>query len=131
MNIALIGYGEVGQILAEDLAAAGHAVTAFDLKQRSEAVVPLRAHALIHSVDLAKSHTTADCSMSNAASMRASRSFAANSARSRSGAIAESLGASGTCPRPPRTRDGRSEAWRVVAELRTLRCAMLVLSLGR
>lgn len=32
MHIALIGYGEVGRILAEDLAPAGHALTACDLK---------------------------------------------------------------------------------------------------
>jgi 3-hydroxyisobutyrate dehydrogenase-like beta-hydroxyacid dehydrogenase len=32
MKIALIGYGEVGQILAEDLATAGHPLQAFDLK---------------------------------------------------------------------------------------------------
>ena len=32
MHLALIGYGEVGRILAEDLRARGHEVTAFDLK---------------------------------------------------------------------------------------------------
>ena len=32
MHVALIGYGEVGRILAEDLRADGHEVTAFDLK---------------------------------------------------------------------------------------------------
>ena len=42
MKVALIGYGEVGRILAEDLRAAGHAVTAFDLKVHNEAVVPIR-----------------------------------------------------------------------------------------
>lgn len=31
MNIALIGYGEVGRILGEDLRAAGRTMTAFDL----------------------------------------------------------------------------------------------------
>ena len=31
MNVALIGYGEVGRILAEDLRAADQTVTAFDL----------------------------------------------------------------------------------------------------
>jgi len=37
LKITLIGYGEVGQILAEDLCAGGHAVTAFDLKLHSGA----------------------------------------------------------------------------------------------
>ena len=32
MKVTLIGYGEVGRILAEDLRAAGHAVTAYDVK---------------------------------------------------------------------------------------------------
>jgi prephenate dehydrogenase len=32
MHLALIGYGEVGRILGEDLRAAGHGVTAFDVK---------------------------------------------------------------------------------------------------
>jgi len=59
MNVALIGYGEVGRILAEDLRSGGHTVTAFDLKVRSEAVVPLRAHAVVHAVTLADSHLTA------------------------------------------------------------------------
>ena len=59
MKVALIGYGEVGRILAEDLRIQGHAVTAFDLKVRSEAVVPLRAHSLVHGVTLADSHAAA------------------------------------------------------------------------
>jgi phosphoglycerate dehydrogenase-like enzyme len=32
MSVALIGYGEVGRILAEDLRARGVAVSAYDLK---------------------------------------------------------------------------------------------------
>ena len=59
MHIALIGYGEVGRILAEDLRARGHEVTAFDLKQRTAEVVPIRAHALVHNVTLAESHRDA------------------------------------------------------------------------
>jgi 3-hydroxyisobutyrate dehydrogenase-like beta-hydroxyacid dehydrogenase len=59
MNVALIGYGEVGRILGEDLRAAGHDVTAFDVKLGSEAGVPIRAHALVHGVTLAGSHADA------------------------------------------------------------------------
>jgi 3-hydroxyisobutyrate dehydrogenase-like beta-hydroxyacid dehydrogenase len=53
-GVALIGYGEVGRILAEDLRAAGHAVRAFDLKLRGEAGEPMREHALLHGVVLAE-----------------------------------------------------------------------------
>ena len=59
MHVALIGYGEVGRILAEDLRAAGHAVTAFDVKLGSKAGIPIRAHALVHGVRLADSHAEA------------------------------------------------------------------------
>ena len=59
MHIALIGYGEVGRILAEDLRAAGHGVRAFDLKLPTEAGAALRAHAAVHGVDLAASHAEA------------------------------------------------------------------------
>lgn len=59
MNIALIGYGEVGRILGEDLHAAGHAVTTFDVKLGTEAGVPVRAHALLRGVELADSHAGA------------------------------------------------------------------------
>ncbi len=50
MKIAIIGYGEVGTILAEDLRKQGHAVAVFDRKCGSAAEVPLRAHALQHGV---------------------------------------------------------------------------------
>jgi 3-hydroxyisobutyrate dehydrogenase-like beta-hydroxyacid dehydrogenase len=53
MNVTLIGYGEVGRILAEDLRQQGLAVTAFDLKLHGEAGQPLREHALLHGVALA------------------------------------------------------------------------------
>ena len=50
MKITLIGYGEVGKILAEDLRKQGLAVAAFDLKLLGEAGEPLREHALLHGV---------------------------------------------------------------------------------
>lgn len=56
MNIALIGYGEVGRILAEDLVPQGHAVAAFDLKGAQPAFV---AHAGRIGVRLAASHAAA------------------------------------------------------------------------
>jgi 3-hydroxyisobutyrate dehydrogenase-like beta-hydroxyacid dehydrogenase len=59
MNVALIGYGEVGRILGEDLRAAGHAVTAFDVKLRVGAGDLMRAHAEAHGVALAESHGSA------------------------------------------------------------------------
>jgi 3-hydroxyisobutyrate dehydrogenase-like beta-hydroxyacid dehydrogenase len=58
-TIALIGYGEVGRILAEDLVARGVAVTAYDLKLRGEAGESLREHALQFGVTLAASHADA------------------------------------------------------------------------
>jgi 3-hydroxyisobutyrate dehydrogenase-like beta-hydroxyacid dehydrogenase len=59
MNIALIGYGEVGRILAEDLRAAGHALRAHDLKQHGDAGHALRRHAAEHGVVLAMTHALA------------------------------------------------------------------------
>jgi 3-hydroxyisobutyrate dehydrogenase-like beta-hydroxyacid dehydrogenase len=55
MQLALIGYGEVGRILAEDLRAQGVAVCAFDRKlDAPEAVAqPLREHAARFGVALA------------------------------------------------------------------------------
>lgn len=56
MRIALIGYGEVGRILAEDLAAQGHALAAFDRKLGDPpAAAPLRAHAAALGLRLADS----------------------------------------------------------------------------
>jgi 3-hydroxyisobutyrate dehydrogenase-like beta-hydroxyacid dehydrogenase len=52
-RISLIGYGEVGRILAEDLRAQGVAVTAFDLKDGG------REHAAQVGVAFAGSHTQA------------------------------------------------------------------------
>jgi 3-hydroxyisobutyrate dehydrogenase-like beta-hydroxyacid dehydrogenase len=59
MHIALIGYGEVGRILAEDLGASRHALVAFDTKLDSSAGAALRAHAQEHQVELAASHSQA------------------------------------------------------------------------
>ncbi len=55
-RIGLVGYGEVGRILAEDLRARGVAVSAWDLKLASPAsAAPLRDHAGAHGVVLASS----------------------------------------------------------------------------
>jgi 3-hydroxyisobutyrate dehydrogenase-like beta-hydroxyacid dehydrogenase len=59
MRIALIGYGEVGRILAEDLRAHGESVAAFDLKLESDAGAVLRTHAHEHAVELTVSHVAA------------------------------------------------------------------------
>ena len=59
MRIALIGYGEVGRILAEDLGAAGHRVQAHDLKLAGAGAAPLRAHAAAHGVVLADTQADA------------------------------------------------------------------------
>lgn len=59
MDIALIGYGEVGRILAEDLVAAGHRCVAFDRKLGTADEAPLRAHAQARGVRLAGSHAAA------------------------------------------------------------------------
>lgn len=56
-HIGLVGYGEVGRILAEDLRAQGVKVCAHDLKLASEAGAPLRQHAAERGVTLFESHT--------------------------------------------------------------------------
>jgi 3-hydroxyisobutyrate dehydrogenase-like beta-hydroxyacid dehydrogenase len=56
-RIGLVGYGEVGRILAEDLRAAGVArVAACDIKLGTAAESPLRDHAARHCVELVGSH---------------------------------------------------------------------------
>lgn len=57
-RIGLVGYGEVGRILAEDLRAQGLAVSAFDLKLGTAAERELCSHASAHGVRLA--HSPAD-----------------------------------------------------------------------
>jgi 3-hydroxyisobutyrate dehydrogenase len=59
MNVTLIGYGEVGRILAEDLRATGHAVTAYDIKLDTAGGDAMRAHARAQAVKLAGSHLRA------------------------------------------------------------------------
>ena len=56
-NVGLVGYGEVGRILAEDLRKQDVRVTAYDIKLRSDSVGgPLRDHASAHGVGLTPSH---------------------------------------------------------------------------
>ncbi len=55
MKIALIGYGEVGKILAEDLRPAGHGVSAFDAKLNSVGAKAMQEHAARIGVTLAPS----------------------------------------------------------------------------
>jgi 3-hydroxyisobutyrate dehydrogenase-like beta-hydroxyacid dehydrogenase len=56
-NVGLIGYGEVGRILAEDLRQQDVKVSAYDIKLRSDqSGRPLREHARQHGVTLTASH---------------------------------------------------------------------------
>jgi 3-hydroxyisobutyrate dehydrogenase-like beta-hydroxyacid dehydrogenase len=56
-RIGLVGYGEVGRILGEDLRARGVAdVLAYDVKLGGPAEAPLREHAACHGVRLLGSH---------------------------------------------------------------------------
>ena len=55
-QVGLVGYGEVGRILAEDLRPQGVAVRAYDLKLAGPQAAPLQAHAAAHGVALAASH---------------------------------------------------------------------------
>jgi 3-hydroxyisobutyrate dehydrogenase-like beta-hydroxyacid dehydrogenase len=59
MQVALIGYGEVGRILAEDLRRQGVAVSAYDLKLDTDHGQPIREHAARHDVVLASTHALA------------------------------------------------------------------------
>lgn len=59
MKVTLIGYGEVGKILAEDLRKQDLPVTAFDIQLHGEAGEPMREHALLNGVALAESHADA------------------------------------------------------------------------
>lgn len=65
-RVGLVGYGEVGRILAEDLGSRGVARrSAYDPKFRTGEAQPLRAHAAAHGVALAESHIelTAKCEL--------------------------------------------------------------------
>ena len=57
-QVGLIGYGEVGRILAEDLRAQGVAVSAYDLKLAGPQAAALQQHAAAHGVALAASHAS-------------------------------------------------------------------------
>ena len=59
LPITLIGYGEVGRILAEDLAAQGHRVTACDIQLDGEAGLARRKHAAGLGVTLLAAHADA------------------------------------------------------------------------
>jgi 3-hydroxyisobutyrate dehydrogenase-like beta-hydroxyacid dehydrogenase len=55
-RVGLVGYGEVGRILAEDLRAQGVAVAAYDLKLGGALAAPLVDHAAAYGITLAASH---------------------------------------------------------------------------
>ena len=55
-QVGLVGYGEVGRILAEDLRKQDVKVSAYDLKLAGDRAEPLRAHASEFGVALAASH---------------------------------------------------------------------------
>lgn len=54
--VGVVGYGEVGRILAEDLRARGTDVLAYDLKLDDDRRAPLQAHADAHGVRLVADH---------------------------------------------------------------------------
>jgi 3-hydroxyisobutyrate dehydrogenase-like beta-hydroxyacid dehydrogenase len=55
-NVGLVGYGEVGRILAEDLRRQDVGVSAYDIKLGTSQDGALRDHAALHGVALAASH---------------------------------------------------------------------------
>src|ERR1700752_2340103 len=55
-KVGLVGYGEVGRILSEDLRKAGVAVAAYDIKLDDDRAAPLQEHAAKIGVSLAGSH---------------------------------------------------------------------------
>ena len=55
-TVGLVGYGEVGRILAEDLRQQGVAVVAYDVKLNADIDAAMRGHACRHGVVLATSH---------------------------------------------------------------------------
>src|SRR3984885_9175610 len=56
-NVGLVGYGEVGRILGEDLRKQDVRVSAYDLKLDTDQSAALRDHASAHGVALVASHT--------------------------------------------------------------------------
>ncbi len=56
-TIGLVGYGEVGRILAEDLRKQDVTIVTYDIKLDGNKAGPLREHARDHGVALAASHT--------------------------------------------------------------------------
>jgi 3-hydroxyisobutyrate dehydrogenase-like beta-hydroxyacid dehydrogenase len=59
MRVALIGYGEVGRILAEDLRTRQASIEAFDIQLNAAAGAAMRSHASQHGVRLADAHAAA------------------------------------------------------------------------
>ncbi|MDB5653578.1 MAG: putative dehydrogenase, with binding domain [Tardiphaga sp.] len=55
-HVGIVGYGEVGRILAEDLRTQNVPVSAYDLKLHDDRAGALRDHAAAHGVTLAMSH---------------------------------------------------------------------------
>ena len=55
-HVGLVGYGEVGRILAEDLREQGVKVSAFDVKLDTAAAAALVEHATTHGIELSQSH---------------------------------------------------------------------------
>jgi hypothetical protein len=55
-HVGLVGYGEVGRILAEDLRLRQVKVSAYDIKLEGDQAAPLRDHAALLGVTLASSH---------------------------------------------------------------------------
>ncbi|MDB5617352.1 NAD(P)-dependent oxidoreductase [Tardiphaga sp.] len=55
-HVGIVGYGEVGRILAEDLRAQNVPVSAYDLKLDGDHAAALRDHAAAYGVGLAASH---------------------------------------------------------------------------
>ena len=55
-QVGLVGYGEVGRILAEDLRGQGVGVSAYDLKLGGAHAAAMLEHAAAHGVTLASSH---------------------------------------------------------------------------
>src|SRR5467141_1890213 len=77
-HVGLVGYGEVGRILAEDLRQQDVGITAYDLKLGNDQAGPLRDHASAQGVALAASHgdlaAKADFIVSAVTASRPSRS---------------------------------------------------------